>query len=373
MGFGQIMGGVGLMRSLFWMTKTLGKNLFRDRQTLFSNLAIPLVFLLIFGFISAGQTTGPREPVLGVYVSEGFADGGIINEVLQNAPGLSFSYYQEKDDLERVVINREASFGLILEGNDLTFLFNPVLIQQNSHFEELARGIKASFERDKAGVSQVIMVERSALTIPGQLELSPLDYILPGTIAIAVVSSGLFAITRGYLTFLEKGVLRRMAATPLRKEAFFLGLIFTRIVVAVLGAGLVLGAGRILFDFSLNINWPFFIPFLIVSTLLMMAVGVVITLIFKKRENASQFASFLVAVMIFFSGIYVPLEFLPNYLQQISRFLPLTHIAMGLRGTLGIEPLVISEFFVNLIGMLLISVILLIIVAWRSNWGEKRA
>ncbi len=372
MGFGEIMGGVGVMKSLFWMTKTLGKNFFRDRQSLFSSLAVPLVFLLIFGFMYAEQTTGPREPVLGVYADESFTDLDIINEVFQNNRGLRFAYYEEKGDIERSVVNRETSFGLVLEQTELTFLFNPILIQQNAHFEEMARGIKASFERAKAGVSDVIVIERSTLTLPGQEGFSPLEYILPGTIAIAVVSSGLFAITGVYLTFLEKGVLRRMAATPLRKEIFFLGLIFTRLVVAVFGAGLIILVGRIIFNFTPTINLTFFIPYVMVSTLLMMALGVLITLVFKKRENANQFAGFLVTVMIFFSGIYLPVEFLPDYLQQISRFLPLTHVASGLRGTMGIEPLVFSEYFLNIAGMLIISTFLLIFVAWRSKWGENR-
>jgi len=219
----------------------------------------------------------------------------------------------------------------------------------------------------------VIVVEKSALTLPGQQGFSPLEYILLGTIAIAVVSSGLFAITGFYLTFLEKGVLRRMAATPLRKGDFFLGLIFTRVVVAVFGAVLIIVVGRLLFNFTLNFSWVFFIPYVMVSTLLMMALGVLITLVFKNRENANQFAGFLVTVMIFFSGIYLPVEFLPDYLQRISNFLPLTHVATGLRGTMGIEPLVFSEYSLNIVGMLVISIALLIFAAWRSKWGEKRA
>ncbi len=151
MGFGQIMGGVGVNEKPILDVKNPGQKLFSGQAIPVFSLVFPLVFLLIFGFMYSDQTTGPRDPVLAVFAGESFVDVEIINEVLHNTRELNFSYYPEKEGIERVVVNREASFGLILEQNELTFLFNPVLIQQNANFEEMARGIKASFEREKGG------------------------------------------------------------------------------------------------------------------------------------------------------------------------------------------------------------------------------
>ncbi len=360
------------MKSLLLMTTTLWKNFFRNRQAIFFTLIFPLVFLLIFGFMYAEQATGPRDILVAVFIEDPSEGREILSNILEFTPGLSLNYLEVKGEVEKTVADRGAHFGITLEDSDLTFYFNPLLIQQNPQLEQMARGIKSGFEREKAGVQEVIKVEREAIST-GTGEVSPLEYIFPGAIAIAVVSSGLFAITGFYLTFLETGVLRRMAATPLKKEVFFLSLILTRVVVAILGAFLILVAGRVLFRLSFEINWVLFLPYLVVGTLLMMALGVVITLVFRKRENANQFSGFLVTLMIFFSGIYIPLELLPGYLQTIGRFLPLTHVAQGLRGTMGIEPLVISEFWVSFLGMLGISIGLLLLVSWRSKWGEKTA
>jgi len=365
-------GGGSLMQSLVVMTITLWKNFFRDRQSIFFSLIFPLVFLLIFGFMYADQTMGPRNPVLAVFEDGGTDQQAVLQRVLENAPGLNFDFFDEAGIVEERVVSGQASFGLIADSGELNFLFNPTRIQDNAHLESLAGGIRSSFEREQAGVQEVIVVKTEGISGPGGAT-SPLEFIIPGTIAIAVVASGLFAITGFYLSFLERGVLRRMLATPLRKEVFFLGLILTRIIVAIIGAVLILIASRLLFGISLEIHWAFFLPYLMVATLLMMALGVLITLVFKKRENANQFSSFLVSVMIFFSGIYLPLEFLPDYLQTISRFLPLTYVAQGLRGTMGIEPFAPGDFWISFLTMLIIALFFISLAARGSRWGEQGA
>lgn len=162
-----------------------------------------------------------------------------------------------------------------------------------------------------------------------------------------------------------------MAAAPINKNAFVLALITSRIPASILSMFLILFAGRIIFGVSFDISWLLFIPYIFIGTVIMMGFGALITLFFKKADSAFQAASILLTIMIFFSGIYFPIEFLPSYFQTLSRFLPLSYLAQGLQQIMGVSQLKPFSLALETGGLLIISVLLIILAAEKSQWTAE--
>lgn len=352
------------------MTKTLFASFFRDWQTLFFSLVLPLIFLIIFGFLY--QTEGEEGRITNAVVyEEAQTENDLFWEVLDSTPGLRYQVVDSAEDVSESLRTNTSDMGLIWDGQVLKLFTNPVRIQDNHYFEQLARSIKGSIDQQLAGI--IPLLETHSQTIDADLEdetPSGLLFMLPGIIALGAASSGLFAISASFMHYKDKKVLKRLMATSMRKMNFMAGLMTTRVAASILSALLTLFVGQMLFDVHLTIDWVLFLPYVIVSTVIMMGVGCIIILVVKTSENAMQVSSILITIMIFFSGIYFPVEFLPPYLQNASTFLPLTYMARGFRFIMGVEQLSHSRLFIETLVLLILSLALTWVVTIRSQWTD---
>lgn len=354
------------MGAFFMLTRTLFLNYIRDRQDIFFTLFFPIMFLLIFGFMYGGE--GQMQNIeVAVYVQEGSPGGDRLEEVLQETENITIGKVESLEAVEARIRDQEVPMGLSWDGETMTLYQNPLLIQNNPYLSELARGIATAFEAQYAGLQTHVAVAHEEV---GQEGVSGLEFMFPGIIAIGIASSGLFIVTMGFVHFRERGVLKRLLSTPMRKTHFLGGLIVTRIVASLLGASLVLLAGRLFFNLSFSVSWPLFLPYVAVATLAMMAFGVLITLVARKGETAGQISVILLTIMIFFSGIYLPVEFLPRYFQNLSMYLPLSYVARGLRHVMEVELLSWNQFFLETAVMFLLSLLLLGVLAQKTPWEK---
>jgi ABC-2 type transport system permease protein len=97
----------------------------------------------------------------------------------------------------------------------------------------------------------------------------------------------------------------------------------------------------------------------------MFAFGVLLALIFKKPETSNNVGSILFTIMMFFSGIYFPIKFLPHYLQIVSLFLPATYITQFMRYSFGVENLSLIYIYTFNLSVMVISGILLLLTSKR--------
>ncbi len=355
------------MLKQFWMlTKTLCKSFFRDKQAIFFVLVSPLIFMVIFGFVFAGEMGEDRVNTVAIYIdNQSEIDEALVREIIENNENLVYKEVDSLEEGENLVRNLEVDMALYGKNNSLNFYYNPVRMQDNPILEQQAAAIRAELDKKQAGLSELLTVEVN--TINGG-ETGELEFMFPGLIALGLASAGLFVIVEAFMHYREKKVLKRLAASPMNKNIFLLSLMTSRFPGAIISAFLVLLGGMYLFNITFVIDWFLFIPYLIVGTTIMMGFGALITLFTKTADSAVQVASIFLTIMIFFSGIYFPVEFLPGYFQKMSMILPLSYVARGLRFTMGVQEMTRSGFIMESIGLLVVSLFILFIVSWKSKW-----
>ncbi len=97
--------------------------------------------------------------------------------------------------------------------------------------------------------------------------------------------------------------------------------------------------------------------------------GMVVTRFVKESDSADAAANFITFPMMFLSGSFFPLEFMPDFLQTIATVLPLTYLNNGLRDSMVYGN--VSSALFNTAVMLGVGVFFIIIGALITNWREE--
>jgi ABC-2 type transport system permease protein len=185
----------------------------------------------------------------------------------------------------------------------------------------------------------VVLVFFSAvLVIPSGAE-SPVDFLLPGSIAFAVIATSLVSlgITTGYDRYY--GVLKRLGGSPLSRPELIAAKILAVVVVeaaqvALLVAVAALGLGwRVPADASAGLV----VVAVLLGTLAFAGIGLLLagTL---RAETMLAVANILFVASLVLGGIVVPVDHLPAPLAALAQVLPAAALADALRVALAASP-----------------------------------
>jgi ABC-2 type transport system permease protein len=160
----------------------------------------------------------------------------------------------------------------------------------------------------------------------------PLDFLVPGVLALAVVASGMVSL--GIATGFERayGVLKLLGATPLGRGALVAAKSMSVVLLEVLQVAVIVGVAALL-------GWP-------VTARLLPAAGLLVlgTVAFAglgllmagalRAELTLALANALYVAFLLLGGVVVPLDRLPGGLEAVAKGLPATQLAEGLRAVL---------------------------------------
>lgn len=159
----------------------------------------------------------------------------------------------------------------------------------------------------------------------------PIDFLAPGVLALAIVSTSMvnLAIATGFER--EYGVLKRLGATPLGRPRLLAAKTLSILVVeAVQIAVLWLVALALGWDPSPDVA---FLLAVVLGTVACAGLGLVMAGALKALVVLAA-ANGLYLVLLLLSGMVIPLDELPGPVQALSKALPSTALADAVRGTL---------------------------------------
>ena len=356
------------MKAFLALVRAEAVLLLRDRIALLLIFLFPLVFILIFGFLMGG-TGGPQSARIGVALASG-TDSGALEAVLEGAASLRVTHYALSSALEEAVAKRDVDFGLVWAGEKLVFLYDPSRVQENFAFQQLAQGIATDFNLRRQSVSPLLAAEK--IDLGKKAAANSFSLLVPGILAFAVLSAGLFAVS-GHLTAMkERKILDRLLVTPMRPVHLLAAIVVVRLAVVYVSTLITLFVSMTVFRVSFDVDWPRYTLFVAASTLGMMGFGTLIALVVRRSSSAGYLANILGMVMMFLSGIYFPIEMMPSVLRAVSRALPLTYMAEGMRYTTGVAEISGLRFWVVTAVFFGMAAVLLPVLARYVMVPERR-
>lgn len=160
----------------------------------------------------------------------------------------------------------------------------------------------------------------------------PLDFLVPGVLALAVMSTALvsLAISTGYER--RYGVLKRLGSTPLSRAGLLAAKTVNVLaieavqVVVILVTGLALG-------WHLDAGILPALAFLVLGTVAFAGVGLAMAGTLRAEATLAG-ANGLFLVLLFVGGMAYPLDRLPTVLEEIAKVLPAAALSTSVRGVL---------------------------------------
>jgi ABC-2 type transport system permease protein len=179
----------------------------------------------------------------------------------------------------------------------------------------------------------------------------PVDFLLPGSIALAIIATSLVSlgITTGYDR--SYGVLKRLGGSPLSRAELIIARILTVLVVEAVQVLLLVATAIALLGWSpgADFSLPLAIAGVVLGTLAFAGLGLLLAGILRA-ETMLAVANLLFLGFMALGGIVVPVDRLPGPVAAIAHALPATalsdvlRIALGSAGTAGgdaLSPLVL--------------------------------
>jgi ABC-2 type transport system permease protein len=142
-------------------------------------------------------------------------------------------------------------------------------------------------------------------------------------LALSLAMLGLQFVPAVLALYRERGILRRLATTPVRPAALLGAQLVSAIITALVSAALVLAVGRIAFDVKLPDQFAGFVVAYVLSAAGVFAIGLLIAALVPTGKAGNAVGTVLFFPSMFFAGLWTPREVMPKVLQRIGDFTPL--------------------------------------------------
>ncbi|MCK4541557.1 MAG: ABC transporter permease [Spirochaetales bacterium] len=159
-----------------------------------------------------------------------------------------------------------------------------------------------------------------------------IDTVCPAFIGLVMAMTGFTSIPGTVASYRERGVLRRLRASPIRSNTILLAWIMVYTFVTLLSVALMLLFGRIAFGLRFEGAMGSVILFAIISMVSVFSLGFIIASLAPTVRTAETVGMAIYFPMIFLSGATIPVQTMPDTLLKITNILPLTHIVKLMQG-----------------------------------------
>lgn len=164
--------------------------------------------------------------------------------------------------------------------------------------------------------------------------LTPFDFLMPGQMAVMLMSAGFVTVAITMAGQKRDGSLRHLLSTPLSVGGWTAARILANVVMAA-GQGVLLFAfAALIFDVSPPANLSATIVVVFVSTLFSLSLGVLIGTLVKGEGTAMAVVMPIYMVLIFLGNSTMPLVDAPRFIQVLLPWMPTYHMTEALRAVM---------------------------------------
>ena len=357
------------MRGLIALTTANLRSFARDRAALFWTLAFPVVFVMLFGTIFSGGGSDYRlawvdqdQSAPSIALRQAFADNAPIeltDGTLDESRERMFD-----GDVDGVLVipsGLEAAVAAAQAGGaaapiGITVITDPSRANTAQALQQIATGLVMAANLQLSGATPILTVAPESLQT-GQL--NSVSFFVPSILAMALMQLGIFAAIP-LVQQREKLILKRLNATPLPRWTLVGSNVVVRLIIAAAQTLIILGIGTALLGVQVNGNPLVIAGFVVLGALTFTSIGYVIASFARTEEAANGMTSIVQFPLMFLSGIFFPLEVMPEWLRGVATFMPLTYLGDALRQTmvggapfmpLGVDALVLAGWLVVTLGV----------------------
>ena len=305
----------------------------RDRQSLFFSLLMPFLFLTLLGSIYG--RAGDSSVDIGVVDNAQTQLSQRFVASLRQVDRFSISLVEETDIQDRI------------SSGELTLV---LVIPEE--FSEQDKGVELPVMFDGGKLTLVSMampvLERTLVGIERELRDSEpmfnlkmqnvqsrntryIDFLLPGILALSLMQTSIAGSGFNIVEYRRRGILKRLFVSPIESMDFIVALCISRVVLVVAQVTVLMAIGVFLLGANVVGSFALLYGIVCLGTLTFLCMGFAIGGVSKTQESVNVIGNLVILPQMFLSGIFFPIEAMPEWLQPGVVFLPLSFIVRGMR------------------------------------------
>lgn len=340
------------MKRLKFILKKEFRQIFRDKAMLPLIFAMPILQLLVLSFATTYDVKNINLEV--VDRSQSSMSRALIHK-FQASPYFNLTSFKMATEKESLAMEKgEAVATLEIPDDFESELVNgrPAAVALRvDAIDGMTGGVAASYIQS---IIQEFRVEEAqnhpAIVLAGRKEhpllidvsvrnwFNPtLDYqyyMVPGLLVMLVTMIGMFLTSMNIVKEKEVGTIEQLNVTPITKGEFILGklLPFWLIGLFVLSVGLILA--RLIFQVPMEGPMTLVMVFAMAYLPVVIGIGLFISNISDTQQQAMFVAWFIMIVFVLLSGLFTPIENMPEWAQYITYANPVRYFIEVNRGVL---------------------------------------
>jgi ABC-2 type transport system permease protein len=300
----------------------------RDRRTLAMMIAIPVLWIVIFGYAATFDVQGIRTVVA---VPADSPTAALIAAKLDSSEYFTVVEAGPLTDaeLEAAINERRASVAIRPPGTGAPGLF----IADGSDLftaQAAARQIQALVQSLAQQTGTAAYVEMKILYNPN---LRSVNYMIPGLVGVVMVFIATMMTAVAIVRERERGTLEQLLVTPVSPVELMLGKIIPYMVIAFADFLLVMACGVFIFHVPFAGNPGLLMLLSLAFLFVCLGMGLLVSTVSQTQQQAMQMAVFTLLPQILLSGFIFPLAAIPWAIRWIAYLAPLTYFLPIARGT----------------------------------------
>ncbi|HZG00140.1 MAG TPA: ABC transporter permease, partial [Chitinophagales bacterium] len=298
-------------QAMFAIAKASLRSMLQSPSAVIFTLAFPLIFIVVFGFIGGGNiklNIGLAKNSLqnnGVYQT--LATMPSVNLVLET-DSIETNAALKKGELDALIDIQQDGVGGRLK---IHMVSSEASLQNRTIVKSVLNGVILDvYKQNPALATDALPVDPTITetVISGRLHKT-IDFILPGQLGFALLSSGVFGVAFVFLTLRQTMVLKRFFATPIKRPFILLGEAVARLTFALTGAAIIIIVGKYAFGFTLINGLVTFAEMMLLSLIglvVFMGFGFLISGLARNESSVPPLANIVTLPQFLLSATFFP-------------------------------------------------------------------
>ena len=290
----------------------------RESGAVFWTFGFPLLLTVALGIAFRNQP--PPTAAVGVLES---ASASQTAEVLSKADGLTAKVVSAEEAEKGL---RTGQLALVIEASPegtATYRFDPTRPEAKAVRLEVNDALQRSEGRQDVRPARDV-----ATSAPGARYI---DWLVPGLLGMQLMNGSLWGIAFAIVNARQRKLLKRLAATPMRRADYLLSFILSRFTFMALEVPVLLGFAAVTFGVEVRGSLLAVVFVALLGAASFAGIGLLCAARSENTETANGLVNLVTLPMFVLSGVFFTSARFPAVIQPFLHLLPLTALNEALR------------------------------------------
>jgi ABC-2 type transport system permease protein len=208
----------------------------------------------------------------------------------------------------------------------------------------------------------------------GQMDVGDqnfMTWVVPGVVVFNILAFGLLSSGTMMVNMREKGILRRLQASPIPAGQLVGSYLLVNVLIALLQSTIIVVFAALVFGTPLTLGGALWaLPMILFGILAFVALGQVISGVAVTAGVAVAVGQILNFSQMFITDMIMPMDFMPEWIQKVAPYLPAYAVVQLVRPPL-VDGSLSPDLWQNLLVVTVYTVVGGLVAARLFRWAPR--